>query len=158
MTDATTAPAPVRPPNVVLAVWAGDQQFDTHRPGGVSMRLDGRAVTGQSPPDALLSAVAACSGIDVVDILAKRRTPVEKLTVEVKGDRRAEHPRRFVKLLLTYDVQGAGIDRSHAERAVKLALEKYCSVAATLANDVVVDAMVVLNGEVGSEIRQQISN
>jgi len=158
MTDTTTPPAPARPPNVILAVWAGDQQFDTHRPGGVSMRLDGRAVTGQSPPDALLSAVAACSGIDVVEILAKRRTPVEKLTIEVKGDRRNEHPRRFVKLLLTYDVQGAGIDRGHAERAVQLALERYCSVAATLAEDVVIETIVVLNGERGGEKRQQVSN
>jgi putative redox protein len=157
MTDITPISAPARPPNIVVAVWAGEHRFDTHRPGGVSMRLDGKAETGQTPPDALLSAVAACSGIDVVDILAKRRTPVDKLTIEVKGDRRSEHPRRFVKLLVTYDLQGAGIDRGHAERAVSLAMEKYCSVAASLAGDLVIATIVVLNGDAGDEIRQQMS-
>jgi putative redox protein len=157
MTDILTTFTPQRPPNVIVAVWAGEHRFDTHRPGGVSMRLDGRAETGQTPPDALLSAVAACSGIDVVDILAKRRTPVDQLTIEVNGDRRNEHPRRFVKLLVTYDLQGAGIERIHAERAVQLAFEKYCSVAATLVGDLVITTLVVLNGEVGDEMRQQVS-
>ena len=122
------------------------------------MRLDGSAETGQTPPDALLSAVAACSGIDVVDILAKRRTPVEKLSIEVRGERRSEHPRRFVRLTVTYDLTGAGIDRVHAERAVQLAFEKYCSVAATLVADLEIFTVAVINGEVGESVRQAFSN
>ena len=83
-------------PNSIHATWAGEQRFDTGRPGGVIARVDGTGATGQSPPDALLSSLAACSGIDLVDILAKRRTPVERLSIDVEGDRREEPPQRRI--------------------------------------------------------------
>jgi putative redox protein len=139
-----------RAPNVIRATWAGEHRFDTGRPDGPVARLDGSAHTGQSPPDALLSALAACSGIDVVDILAKRRTPVERLTIDVEGERREETPRRFLRLRITFHVDGAGIEAVHGERAVALAFEKYCSVAASLAPDTIVEAVVVVNGVAGA--------
>jgi putative redox protein len=145
-----------RPPNLIRATWAGGYRFDTSRPGGPIARIDGNGETGQSPPDALLSALAACSAIDVVDILGKRRTPVEKLTVDVEGERREDIPRRFVRLTLTYHVDGAGIEALHAERAVALAFEKYCSVAASLAPDIVAETIVVTNGVSGNPVRQRI--
>jgi putative redox protein len=135
-----------RKPNVVRATWNGEQRFDTSRPDGPAARLDGSGKTGQSPPDVLLSALAACSGIDVVDILAKRRTPVERLSVDVEGERREEHPRRFTRIRLTFNVDGAGIEALHTERAIALALEKYCSVAASLASDIVLETVAVVNG------------
>ena len=142
------------PPNVIHAAWDGEHRFDTGRPNGPVTQLDGSARSGQSPPDALLSSLAACSGIDVVDILAKRRTPVERLTIDVEGDRRDTAPRRFVALRITYYVDGAGIEAVHAERAVALAFEKYCSVASSLAPDIAVDTTVVLNGVAGAQVRQ----
>ncbi|HUQ46435.1 MAG TPA: OsmC family protein [Gemmatimonadaceae bacterium] len=135
-----------RAPSRVHAAWAGEHRFDTGRPGGPLARLDGSGESGQSPPDALLSALAACSGVDVVDILAKRRTPVERMTIEVEGERRDDMPRRFIRLRITFRVDGAGIETTHAERAVALAFEKYCSVAASLAHDIVVETIVVVNG------------
>jgi putative redox protein len=150
-------PAAPRAPNVIRAVWAGEQRFDTMRPdGSPAMRLDGMAKTGQTPPDALLSALAACSGIDVVDILAKRRTPVERLAIEVEGIRRTELPSRFQRMSIVYEIEGSGIERVHAERAVQLAFDKYCSVAATFASDIQVETTVVLNGERGEPVGQLI--
>ena len=145
-----------RPPNVVRAAWAGGHRFDTGRIGGPVARIDGEGETGQSPPDALLSALATCSAIDVVDILAKRRTPVEKLTVDVEGERREDIPRRFVRLTLTYKLDGAGVEALHAERAVALAFEKYCSVAASLAPDMSVETTVVVNGVAGPPTPQTL--
>lgn len=143
-------------PSLIRATWTGEHRFDTGRPDGPVTRLDGSAHTGQSPPDALLSALAACSGIDVVDILAKRRTPVERLTIDVEGHRREEMPRRFLRLRVTYRLDGAGIEAVHAERAVALAFEKYCSVAATLAPDTVVETVVVVNGAAAPAITQTL--
>ena len=143
-------------PNVIRASWAGEHRFDTGRPDGPVARLDGAAHTGQSPPDALLSALAACSGVDLVDILAKRRTPVERLSIEVEGERREEMPRRFLRLRITYRVDGVGIEAVHAERAVALAFEKYCSVAATLAPDTLVQTMTVVNGTAGPVMEQRL--
>jgi putative redox protein len=146
-----------RAPNVIRAAWAGEHRFDTGRPdGGPVARLDGGGHTGQTPPDALLSSLAACSGIDLVDILAKRRTPVERLTIDVEGDRREEMPRRFLRLRITYRVDGAGIEAVHAERAVALAFEKYCSVAASLAPDIVVETTVTVNGVGGGIVVQPL--
>ena len=141
---------------VVRAVWAGDHRFDTSRVGGATARIDGSGATGQTPPDALLSALATCSAIDVVDILAKRRTPAERLSVDVTWMRRAEMPRRFEHIVVTYHLDGAGIERVHVERAVHLAFETYCSVAASLGPDIVVETVVTLNGAPGARIRQPI--
>lgn len=145
-----------RPPSHVRATWSSEHRFDAGRPHGPTARVDGGGHTAQCPPDLLLSALATCAGIDLVDVLAKRRTPVETLVVDVEASRRAEPPRRFVHIRLTFTVDGAGIERTHAERAVRLAFEKYCSVAASLAPDITVEAMVRLNGEVGEFLRQPI--
>lgn len=120
--------------------------------------LDGGAEAGQSPVDGMLSALAACSGIDVVDILTKRRTPPRAVEIEVEADRRPEPPRRVTHVRLVYHVQGEGIERPHAERAVALAFAKYCSVAASLAPSLVAETVVVLNGETGDTIGQPIVN
>ncbi len=133
----------------VEVTWAGEHRFDAGRPGGPTMRLDGDGTTGQSPVDGLLSALAACSAADVVDIMAKRRTPVERLRVEVRGERREELPRRFMRVELRYIVEGAGIDAPHVERAIALSHEKYCSVGATLAPDLVISSVAVVNGKAG---------
>ena len=148
-------PHPVaRPTITVRAVWAGEHRFDTGRPDGPTARFDGSAQSGQNPVDALVSALATCTGIDVVDILGKRRTPPEQLMVEAFAERRPEHPRRVEHVRLTFTIDGAGIEIDHTERAVALALTKYCSVAATLAPGVRVETRVVVNGTMGDVISQ----
>ena len=142
-----------KPTITVRATWVGAHVFDTGRPDGPVARFDGASKAGQSPVDALVSALATCTGIDVVDILAKRRTPAERLVVDAHAERRAEHPRRVERVRLTFVVDGAGIEIVHTERAVALALERYCSVAATLATDVVVESSVVVNGTASEVVR-----
>jgi putative redox protein len=144
-------PAP-KPTITVRATWAGEHRFDTGRPDGPTARFDGSSKTGQNPVDALVSALATCTGIDVVDILGKRRTPPERLVVDAFAERRAEHPRRVERVRLTFTMEGAGIEPEHTERAVALALAKYCSVAATLAPAVVVETIVVVNGRAGGVV------
>ncbi|MEJ7812093.1 MAG: OsmC family protein [Gemmatimonadaceae bacterium] len=121
-----------RPPNVVQAVWRGDRRFETGRPGGPQIMLDGDATAGPSPVDALLSALASCVSIDVVDILRKGRTPPDSCEVEVVGTRVETTPRRLEHVLLRFRIGGAGIEREKAERAVELSVTKYCSVRDSL--------------------------
>jgi putative redox protein len=146
----------MRKASLVHATWRGEHRFDTGRPGGITTLLDGSGREGLTPPDALLASLAACSGVDVVDIMAKRRTPVERLSIEVEGDRRETAPRRFTHLTVTYRVDGAGIDAVHAERAVQLAFEKYCTVAASLAKDTIVRTIVIVNGVAGAARQQTL--
>lgn len=136
----------IRPDNRVQLTWAGDHRFDAGRPGGPQVRIDASAQTGPGPVDALLIGLGACTGVDVVDILAKRRTPVESLGIEVQGERREAIPRRVIKAHLVYRIDGAGIERTHAERAVELAITKYCSVKDSLDPAIPVTWAVVVNG------------
>ncbi len=136
----------VRPDNRVQITWAGEHRFDAGRPGGPQVRIDASGQTGPGPVDALLIGLGCCTGVDVVDILAKRRTPVESLGIEVQGERRSDVPRRVVKAHLIYRIDGAGIEREHAERAVELAVTKYCSVRDSIDPAIPVTWSVVING------------
>ena len=133
----------------VRMTWQGDQRFETGRPGGAVTKVDGRGEAGQSPVDLLLSALATCVSVDVVEILAKRRTPVEKLEADVSGKRAESTPRRFLQMQLDFIIDGEGIDRENAERAIELSLTKYCSVHDSLAADLRIDWSLCLNGEKG---------
>lgn len=134
--DATSSP---KPPSRVRVKWAGDHLFDTGRENGPGARFDGDGKAAQTPPEALLSALASCVSVDIVDILAKRRTPVESLEVDVVGERVDTTPRRFHHITLNFSIAGNGIERVHAERAVELAVTKYCSVRDSLRDDIKVD-------------------
>ena len=106
--------------------------------------------------ETLLNAIATCSAVDVIDILEKRRTPVARLEVLVSAERRTEAPRRIQRLELEFRIDGEGIDAEHAERAIALSFEKYCSVAATLAPDTAVETVVVVNGVAASPVTQTL--
>jgi putative redox protein len=131
--------------------WHGDRRFDTGRPGGPTLRLDGDGTTGQSPVDALMSALTACTAVDVVEILAKRRTPLSALSIDTVGARAETVPKRIVAVVLTYHLTGEGVDRAHAERAVELAITKYCSVRDSLDPSLPIRYSVVINGDAGEE-------
>lgn len=144
---ATTTPVKVKPPSRVHLSWNGHHRFDGARQsGGPSIRLDGSGVTGPSPVDALLCAMAACTGIDVVDILDKRRTPVESFGIDVVGDRFNGVPARITAIEIQYTITGNGIERVHAERAIELAITKYCSVRDSLDPNMPITWTLTLNG------------
>ncbi|HVX41194.1 MAG TPA: OsmC family protein [Gemmatimonadaceae bacterium] len=156
MTDSTTHPAPAAPViSRTHVTWRGDRAFDAG-PEGRTHRIDAGGKEGPGPVETLLGAIATCSGIDIIDILAKRKTPVEQLEVNVDAERRSEFPRRVQRLDIEYRIDGAGIERVHAERAIALSFERYCSVACSLAPDIVVEARLTLNGEPHPAVRQRI--
>lgn len=146
--ESPAAPAAGAAPVITKSevVWRGERAFDGG-PAGRQHRIESGGANAPGPVEALLGAVAACSSIDIIDILGKRRTPAERLSVSVVGERRPEHPRRLTKLDLEFRIDGGSIEREHAERAIQLSFERYCSVAASLASDIVVMASLTLNGE-----------
>jgi putative redox protein len=145
MTDPHPAPkaGPITPWSIR---WTTDHVFEAGPPGRTHL-IDGDSKIAPGPVETLLGAILSCSGVDVVDILAKRRTPVSRFEARVKAYRRADHPRRVMRLELEYHVDGAGIDPDAAERAIELAFEKYCTVAASLGADIVTTSQLILNGE-----------
>lgn len=114
--------------------WTGAVGFEAG-PAGRTVRIDGDSKDGPSPPEMLLSALATCTAVDVVLLLAKRRTPAATLEMDVTAERASGTPRRLVKAHLHYRITGAGIERTHALRAIRLAVTKYCTVRETLDPD-----------------------
>jgi putative redox protein len=127
------------------ATWRGEHHFDAG-PEGRAVPVDGDSKTAPGPVETLLNALATCSGVDVLDILAKRRTPAARFEVDVTATRRAEAPRRVERLEIVFRIDGGNIAVADAERAIQLSFEKYCSVAASLAPDIATETTLVLNG------------
>jgi len=145
--DTMAMPAMGKPPAVVKITWAGEHRFDAGvANGGPTIRIDASRKTGPSPVDTLLAALGTCTSVDIVDILAKRRTPVASLDVQVTGERAVGAPARVIKSTLLYTITGDGIEREHTERAIDLAITKYCSVRDSLDPNMVVGWKLVLNG------------
>ena len=145
----TTKSYPVAPGQPVItrshAVWREALRFDAGS-GQRTHAIDGNSDTAPSPVETLLSAIGTCSGSDLVDYLEKRRTPLTRLEVDVVATRRTEQPRRVMKLDITFTVEGPAIEREQAERAIRLSFENYCTVAASLAGDIELNSVLVLNG------------
>lgn len=87
---------------------------------------------GMRPMELLLGAIASCASMDVVHILeTKQKQPLEHLEVFAEGDRKDATPAPFVKVHLRFVAHGA-VDPRKLDRAVQLAVEKYCSVKDSL--------------------------
>lgn len=133
--------------------WRGGLVFESGI-GDRTHTIDGNSKVAPSPVETLLNSVAACAASDVVDILAKQRTPATRLEVDVLATRRPDFPRRVLTLEVTFTIDGADIDPAQAERAIMLSIEKYCSVAASLAGDIEFTSILVLNGTQGEPVSQ----
>src|SRR3954466_1994363 len=99
------------------ATWRGERLFDAG-PAGRTHRIDAAAKEAPGPVETLLNALVTCSAVDIIDIIGKRKTPVERFTAKVAGARRPEFPRRLMHVDVELKIDGAGIEREHAERAV----------------------------------------
>ena len=84
--------------------------------------------------ETLLCALAACTAMDVISILLKKRQKVTGYRVEIEGTRppAGEWPRPFKEFTIRHFVSGDNVDEAAVARAVELSERKYCSVAATL--------------------------
>jgi putative redox protein len=116
--------------------WVQGEQFVASESGGHSIVLDvpgGRATwQGFKPSELLLAALGGCTGIDVIDILRKKRQRVSGLRISVHGEQAEAFPRAFERITVHYEVRGAGIAEAAVARAISLSEEKYCLVAATI--------------------------
>ena len=92
---------------------------------------DGTA-RGISPMRALLTSLGACTGMDVVAILNKRKQSLRSLKILVSGER-PEHglPKPWTSIHVKYVLSGE-LDRKYVEEAIKDSTERFCSVGATL--------------------------
>ncbi|HZH89761.1 MAG TPA: OsmC family protein [Pyrinomonadaceae bacterium] len=114
--------------------YAGDDLFVAITPSGHAQTLDTRheRSAAATPMELLLLALGSCTAVDVISILHKKRERVTDYRVEVRGARRAEHPRKFTRFEVRHIVRGRGVSEKAVAQAIELSETKYCSVAATL--------------------------
>jgi putative redox protein len=117
--------------------WLGSKTFvgiDSGKHSVVlSTKEDG---VGVKPSEMLLVALAACSSVDVVDIMMKKRQKLTGLEVRAEGEQDSNPPWAYQKIHLHYKLTGRALKEKDVEQSIKLSEEKYCSVHATLKNNV----------------------
>jgi putative redox protein len=119
-------------PKTVIQL-TGQDLFFGYTPSGNKVTIDTDHIrnSAPSPMELLLLALGSCTGVDVISILRKKRQKVNDYKIEVRGQRRDEHPRSYKRIEVHHIVTGRSISERSLEQAIKLSEEKYCSVAAT---------------------------
>ena len=112
-----------------ITTWKTGQAFESTY-NSRKIEVDGGG--GFSPKALLLTGLAACSGIDVVDILEKMRVPFASLEIDVETEQTEDHPRIFKDINIIYKVKMDEENREKLRKAIDLSLDKYCGVAAML--------------------------
>lgn len=115
-----------------------DLKFNARLAEGRTIELNSAKEMGQAfaPMELFLVALAGCTAMDVQWIMGRQRQQVDQLEISARGTRREEDPTYYDNIELEYLVAGADIRKDAVERAIRLSLEKYCSVRAMLKNDV----------------------
>jgi putative redox protein len=113
--------------------WIGEQKFVATGPSGhaITVDADGKSNKAPGPMELLLLALGACTAVDVVLILEKKRQKLQALNVICSAERAPDPPRVWTKFELLYQLRGR-VDDVAAKRAIELSEEKYCSVSAML--------------------------
>lgn len=93
----------------------------------------GGANKGPKPKLLLLSALAGCTGMDVVAVLKKMKQDFSWFNIRVEGDLGDEHPKSYTAIRLYYQFKNAdGLDDAKVKKAVALSQDRYCGVSAML--------------------------
>jgi putative redox protein len=113
--------------------WKGGMLFESDNPSGNLVLMDtvseaNTTQQGLSPKAMMLSSLAGCSGIDIVDILKKMKITDYSLQIDVEGELTDEHPKYYHKVHVNYIFSGDYQNEDKCRRAVQLSVDKYCGV------------------------------
>ena len=111
----------------------GDLRFEAVTGTGRTLVFgDDDEAIEHSPVELVAAALAACTAMDVVSIMAKKRQVVESYTVRVEAVQRDEYPQVLTRIHLVHDVAGPRITERDVRRCIELSATKYCPVNAML--------------------------
>lgn len=133
-----------KPPVVLDLEWDKELRFSGSS-AGIPIVLDSASKAGPSPMQALAFGLAGCMAMDVVHILQKGRHDLRGLSMHLVGRRADQPPRRFVAIDLEFRVTGP-VPVDQVERAIQLSREKYCSVWASMRQDIEFTVKVTVVG------------
>ena len=126
------------PMTTASILWTQGEQLVARSGSGHAIVLDtdasvGGENSGPNPMELLLMSLAGCTAVDVVYILGDRmRKPLSGVEVRADGARADRAPKVYTEIALTYLLRGPGLQEKDAIRALRLSVQKYCSVSAML--------------------------
>ena len=113
--------------------WKHDGVFESQQEGsGKSFIIDTDKKEGSGPKSLLLSALAGCSAIDIVEILKKQRVVFSDFSIDVETEQTTEHPKVFKDIFILYSIRTDPSNEGKVKKAIDLSLDKYCGVSAML--------------------------
>ena len=121
--------------HIVDLSWTDKVAFETDMDGHKviidASEESGGSDLGPRPKKLMLTALAGCTGIDVIMMLKKMKVEPEAFNVIVEADSTEEHPKHYYKLKVIYQFKGKDLPKDKLQRAVQLSEEKYCGVTAS---------------------------
>jgi putative redox protein len=120
----------------ISTTWDGAEGYYAKNKSGATVLMgepkDGKPFT--SPMELLLAALAGCTGIDVIDILKKKRQLPTEFKIKVRGNQKTDsYPKAYTEFEVEYLLWGENLIAKDVEQAIQLSEQKYCSVGGTLA-------------------------
>lgn len=125
-------------------IWKSGHAFDSYKEHN---KIEIDANGGFNPKALLLSGLAGCTAIDIVDVLEKMRVPFADLKVDVETQQTTEHPKVFKDIHINYIITTAEENRDKVKKAIDLSLDKYCGVAAMLRKNSKIDYTITIQAE-----------
>lgn len=114
------------------AQWTEKDLFIGAVPPGPEIAIDASSEkTAPSPMDLVLIGLCSCTATDVVTILRKKREPFTSVEVAAEAEKATESPKVFTRIKLIYRI-GGKVNSKAVDDAVRLSVDKYCSVEAML--------------------------
>ncbi|MFP5471177.1 MAG: OsmC family protein [Bacteroidia bacterium] len=120
--------------------------FEANNDRNIIVKVDSSAQTGgqdrgATPMELVLMALGGCVSIDLGLILTKQKQVVENYALDIVGERDETPAKAFKTIHLNFQLQGK-VDKTKVEKAVELALNKYCSVAQSLSKNIKISYQV----------------
>ncbi len=99
---------------------------------------------GFRPMEMLLVGLGGCSGIDMVNILAKQKEVLNDINIEINATRKTAEPPIFEIININFNLYG-NLNQQKVERALALTFSKYCSVANILSHSAKINFSYTIN-------------
>ena len=134
--------------HTVSCTWLDKMAFETEVAGHKIIVDADESVGGEDrgprPKPLILSALAGCTGMDVIYVLKKMKIEPVFFNMTVDGELTDEHPKVFSSLRIIYRLKGKGIAREKVRKAVELSQDKYCGVSAMLKKATSIDYDILI--------------
>lgn len=132
--------------NHITTKWISGMAFESSNTSGNTFKIeDAEGSDGLRPKSLMLSALAGCSGLDVVSLIKKMKLDVAEFQMDTIANLTEEHPKHYDAVTVEYHFHGDNLNEKKLQRAVDLSVEKYCGVMEMFRQFATLDIKVVFH-------------